>query len=97
MWKNASSARRTNLGGQVDRVELEHHIGDHRADASSGSLGHRVQHRITGGDGSEQAIDERDGRVEMRARDCAEHEGQPDEGAGCRCCVLEQLQTEVVG
>jgi hypothetical protein len=44
---------------------------------------------------TEAGVDKRDDRVEVGAGDGPEHEDEGEEARGRRCCVLEELQTDV--
>ena len=92
-----SAARRARVRRHVDRGEVEHEVRDHRADARAGDLGDDVDAGVAGRSAAEDAVGERDDRVEVGARDRAEGEDQRDEPGAGRDRVLEQLEPDVVG
>ena len=80
----------------VDRRQVEHQVGDDRADARADDLRDDVDaQRRAVVDPTEEPVGERDDRVEVRARDRAEREDQRDEPGAGRDRVLEQLQPDV--
>ena len=83
--------------GDVDRRQLEHQVGDDRAEAAADDLGGDVGGGVAGGDVAVGAVDEGDDRVEVGAGDGAEDEDQPDQRGGRGGGVLQQLQSDVVG
>ena len=90
-------ARRPVVGGDVDRGELEHHVGDHRSDARADHLRDHVHARVARAHPAEQTVGHGDDRVEVRARHRPEREDQRHEARAGGDRVLEELQPDVVG
>ena len=80
---------------QLDGGQLEHQVGDDRAEAAADDLGDDVEAGVAGADRPEGPVDEGDDGVEVGAGHGAEHQDQPDEGAGSGGRVLQQLQPDV--
>ena len=74
-----SAGRGAVLGGQLDGRQLEHQVGDHRAEAAADHLGDDVEAGVAGGRRAEQPVGERHDRVEVGARHRPEHQDQPDQ------------------
>ena len=85
------------VGREGDGVEVEHEVGDHRADAGADDLGGDVGDELARGEAAEEAVGEGDDGVEVGARHRPEGEDERDEPAGGGGRVLEQLQADVVG
>ena len=80
----------------LKRRQREHHVGRDRAYAPTQGLSNGVEHRIARADRAEQSVDERDGRVEVRAGHRTEHEDESNQRPGCRDRVLEELKADIV-
>ena len=81
----------------ADRRQIEHEVGDDRAEAATDHLGGDVGHGVAGGDVAVAAVDEGDDGVEVGTGHGAEHPDQRDERASRGGGVLEQLQADIVG
>ena len=89
------AAARSGVGREGDGVEVEHDVGDDRAEAGAADLGGDVGQEVAGGEPAEDAVGEGDDGVEVGARHRPEGEDERDEPAGGGGGVLEQLQASV--
>ena len=62
------------VGGDADRAQREHDVGDDRAEGAAGDLGWEVGQRVAVADPAEVRVDERDDGVEVPAGDGSEHQ-----------------------
>ena len=90
-------ARRAGVRRHVDRREVEHHVRDHRPDACAGDLHHDVHARVARRRPAEDAVGQRDHRVEVRAGHRPEGEDQGHQSGTGGDRVLEQLEPDVAG
>ena len=81
--------------GPLDGREVEHQVGEDRAEAAADDLGDDVEAGVAAADRAVGPIDEGDDRVEVAAGDRPEDQDQPDQRAGGGGGVLEQLQADI--
>jgi hypothetical protein len=81
----------------ADRGLGEHDVGSDGADHAADDLGSRVVAGVAPGDAAEARVDQRDDRVEVRARDGPEHEDDREQARGGGSGVLQQLEADVAG
>lgn len=89
-------AGRALLGQDVHGVELEDQVRDDDPEAAARDLCGDEHRRLKAGDRTEDALGERDDRVERRGHRPDRQDERHEDAAGDQG-FLEQLQTDVVG
>ena len=84
------------MGGDADRGQREHAVGDDRAEHAAGYLGGDVGERVAPADAAEARVGERDDRVEVPAGDWAEHEDDREQAGAVAAAFSNSSQADVV-
>src|SRR5450759_3298337 len=87
--------RRPRVRRERDRGQVEHEVRDDRSNARPHDLGEDVIRPVAGGNPTEDAVSERDDRVEMPTRDRAQGQDQRDETGSGHGGVDQQLEPDV--